>query len=202
MNASYRQAVNPTPTTRTWPSVLLGLVSLALLAAGAFFALRAVLRTITSLDTGVATALVTAATTVLVAIVTTFFGRYLERRQAAERAQQERRIPVYEDFIKGLLQLFGATVAPAQRTEMTEDRVMAVLGEFTEKVMVWGSDEVLRAWVDYRYSAMQGPSDDDPQAVLYSLEDLLLAFRKDLGLSNKRLKRADLLKLWVNDLPH
>jgi hypothetical protein len=191
-----------TKDSRQWPAVVLGIVSLVLLAAGTYFALRTVFRTFTSLESGVATAVVTAATTVLVAVVTTFFGRYLEQRQAAQRAQQERRIPVYEDFIKGMLDVMGATVAPKQRQPMTEDRVLQVLAPFTQKVVVWGSDEVLRAWVDFRYRSMASPSQDDPEAVIYGLEDLLLAFRKDLGLSNKRLKRGDLLKLWVNDLPH
>jgi len=187
---------------RKWPSILLGLVLLAALTAAMFLGLRALFQAFTSLNSGVATALVTAATTVVVAIVTTFFGRYLERRQAAERAQQERRVPVYEDFIKGMLQAMGATVAPSQRKPMTEAQVLQVLGPFTQKVVVWGSDEVLRAWVDFRYRSMQGPPKDNPQATLYDLENLLLAFRKDLGLSNKRLRKGDLLKLWVNDLPH
>jgi hypothetical protein len=201
----------PPGTTRWW-HVVLGLVLLVVAAALLFYLARGAVRTFASLQKEVATAIVTGFAAVVVATVSTFFGRFLERRQANERAQQERRIPVYEDFIRGLLQLFGATVAPAQRQEMTEERIFEVLGTFTEKAVVWGSDDVLRAWVEYRYAALAHAADtdedqekdqdpDDEHAVLYRMEDLLLAFRSDLGLSNKKLRRGDLLRLWVNDVP-
>lgn len=177
---------------------LFAFVLFALLLVAAFFVVRTAVRTFQSLQKEVAAALVTGLAAVVVALVSTFVGRRLERRHALEVAQQQRRIPVYEEFVQGLLQTMGATVPPSKRKPMTEEQVVTVMGAFTEKVLVWGSEEVIRAWG--RWKKLAATEDPVQQRLgLDALEDFFLALRKDLGLSNKNLQRGDVLRLWIND---
>lgn len=183
-----------------WQSLLL----IALVAAGiwiAYLLVRTSVRTFRSLDNEVAAAIITGFTALAVAVAGAAVSRQYERRANADRAQQERRVPVYEGFVQGLLRMMGATVHPSKRKEMDEREVVALLGKFTEEILVWGSDDVLKKWVEFRYKAMEVAASAEAGAEnLYRLEDLFLAFRRDLGLSNRKLARGDLLRLFVNDL--
>ena len=67
--------------------------------------------------------------------------------------------------------------------------------EVARKMLVWASDEVVRAWVQVR---MNSPSEGS-MAVVWKIEDLLHAIRKDLG-HRSRLPRGELLKVFLNDL--
>lgn len=151
------------------------------------------------LDKTVASTLVTAFAAVVVALITTFVGRALERRQVMERAQQEKRVPVYEDFVKGFIRMMEVAIPKNRRKGMSEDEVGKMFGDFTEQVILWGSDDLLKAWVDYRYKLVANPSDGENN--LWEMEEFLKVMRKDLGLSNKNLRRGDILRLFINDLP-
>lgn len=78
---------------------------------------------------------------------------------------------------------------------------MEFLRGFTQKLLVWGSDEVLREYVSFQKMATLGAETEgmNPRASLLSLEQLMLAMRKDLGHKNKGLDPGDLLRTFVND---
>jgi hypothetical protein len=67
-------------------------------------------------------------------------------------------------------------------------------------VIIWGSDDVLRAWLNVRGANFDRESGADPMAGMRLLEEFIFAVRKDLGLERKNLKEGDLLRLFINDL--
>ena len=160
-----------------------------------------VFQAITRMKESTRTPIITAITAIIVTIISVVLTRYFERRADQERAQQEKRIPVYEDFVKEFLSLIGATKPPSQRkSEMSPEEIYTVLGKFTERLIVWGSDEVIRHWAAYRHAMASTTEDRRGLQSLTLMNDFLLALRKDLGLSNRKLEEFDLLRLWINDL--
>jgi hypothetical protein len=79
----------------------------------------------------------------------------------------------------------------------TQEELVRELAAFTEKILIWGSDDVLRAYSRYRADAVAGR---DPVEMIGAQEDLFFAIRKDLGHKNKNLPRGTILRLFVNDL--
>lgn len=67
---------------------------------------------------------------------------------------------------------------------------------FTERIVVWGSDEVVDAFYRFRNSN----NVDGGQGAILCIEDMLLAIRKDLGHRNKSLSRGKILGLFINDI--
>lgn len=191
-----------TGTDPAWWQTALALIASIGLMILAGLAVREVYRAILNLEESTRAALITASATVFVAVASVFLTRYFERRAARERAEQEKRIPVYEDFVRDFLQLIGATKPPAERKEVDEEGAFAVIGKFTEKLIIWGSPDVIRTWVDYRYHSWnaENQTPEEQLEMLTKTDDLLLALRRDLGLSNKKLRKLDLLRLWINDL--
>jgi hypothetical protein len=190
-----------------WQFVLVAVLTVGLVLGVVWF-VRGSVSTFTHLPSGTATAIVTGSVTFLVAIVGILVSRFLERRSNREREQQEKRVPVYEEFVSGLLELMGATRASSAEGESEGEAesgtgvqdANAFLARFTERVIIWGSEDVVREWVSFRKANSASNSGQENFENLYRLESLLLVMRRDLGLRNKKLERGDLLRLWINDL--
>ena len=105
---------------------------------------------------------------------------------------------MYESLISFLYRtLFGSKTGNAP----TEAETMKFIAEFTDRVTVWGSDGVLKAFSDFRREAVNATSGNaGGKSVLFAYEDLLYAVRRDLGHGNRGLKRGDILALFVNDI--
>lgn len=71
----------------------------------------------------------------------------------------------------------------------------------TEHLVVWGSDDLLLAWNRFRNSSIQAVHNEGPDFnILFEVENLLLAIRKDLGHANKGVNRGKILGLFINDI--
>lgn len=184
----------------SWWQVVLSLLLVAGLVAVLVWLVVQAGRGLAGLPQPTSSAIVTASATVLVALASVLVTRYFERRGVREREQQAKRIPVYEEFVTGMLDLIGATRPPEKRGEPTPEETYVVFARFTERLIIWGSDAVIREWVDLRGAFISAESDADNIRNLYRLEELFLVIRRDLGLSDKALQRGDLLRLWINDL--
>lgn len=153
----------------------------------------------------IAAAIITAAATIIVAVITVVVGRVIERRHAAQRAQQEKRTPIYEEFVDGLLEILGIGKPKPERTAPDPTFAANVFGNFTSKIMVWGSDDVLSAWTAVRIHFKTVGKDSERSeaenyAGLLKLEQLLLALRRDLGLPSNKLPPGQLMSAIVDDL--
>ncbi len=151
---------------------------------------------LTSLQSGVAAAVVTASATVLISVFSLIYSHRREQRRAIEHANREQKIPVYEEFIRVW---FSGTFDAGS---LTPDDWTDFVKTFTPKLVFWASDAVLRSYNDFRRAAMDIDVDQpqsDPTA-LFAFEDLLFAIRRDLGHSNDGLERGDLLRLYINDV--
>ena len=66
--------------------------------------------------------------------------------------------------------------------------------------MVWGSDEVVSAYAQFRRASVSNNDHKSPSNVMFRYENLILAIRKDLGHANKNFKQGDVLSLFINDI--
>lgn len=82
-----------------------------------------------------------------------------------------------------------------------EAEVIQFLMDFTQRIMVWGSDDVLLAWVKFRRQTIQsGAGNGKPLDAIFIFEDIVKAMRRDLGHRNSGVERGDILALFVNDI--
>ncbi|MFA5901521.1 MAG: hypothetical protein WC829_20660 [Hyphomicrobium sp.] len=178
-----------------------GLVGLALIGTAiwvVFSAARSALLWLGQIQSELATAIVAAGAAVLVSVLSVAVGKYLERRDAFERETRLKKVPVYESlisFIFGVLHS-GKPGVP----KMAEAEMVTRYGALTENLIVWSSDSVLKQFGEFRVASLKISEVGSPIAVLATLEDLMLAIRRDLGYRNTKIARGDLLRLFINDL--
>ena len=119
-----------------------------------------------------------------------------QRAKAREIAETHRpnKTKLYTEFITQVVgimhDLRGERTMGADATKKMEDFFI----DFTTKVMLWGSPDVLQHYGAFRRIGKKS----DPN-ILLLVDDILQAMRKDLGLSNWGLMRGDLIKMLLTD---
>lgn len=166
-----------------------------LLVWGTYFILTKIAATILNLNTDLAVAIIAGSVTVIVSIVSLIISKYYERRDKIQQEIRQKKIPVYEELIAFLTTMLFAE--KMDETKPTEVEIIKFFANFTNKIIVWGSDEVLKAYQTMRFHSLQGKN---PLDVLFLYEKLLLEIRKDLGHKNKDLERGSMLSLFINDI--
>jgi hypothetical protein len=185
--------------SQTVLSTLLAILILALMGLGSFWLVKNIYRVLSSMNSDIAVAIIAAAATVLVAVISIVLGKIYEARTTVQKELRERKTPVYEEFITFIFRiLLGEKTGNAP----TEQEMIKFLAEYNQKMMVWGSDSVLREWSAWRRSLENHSLENEPHFVegLVQYEKLILAIRKDLGHKNEDIGKYDILRLFINDL--
>ncbi|MGD1859847.1 MAG: hypothetical protein ACFB0E_07740 [Leptolyngbyaceae cyanobacterium] len=159
--------------------IFLAFASICFIAWLFYKAIIAIIFGILSLESDIAVAVIAASASISVSLMSLVVSKYLESRAAITQEIRAKKIPIYEELIS-----FVMRVVFAQRLGLepvTEDELMEFMAEFTEKITVWGSDDVIKVWRKFRLSAASG---SNTQSILFMYEDILLAIRKDLGHKN------------------
>lgn len=141
----------------------------------------------------------------LLAFISVPVGKYFENRYTIKNQIRQERQDVYIEFLNWLIKNL-------LNNEISNNRnIVKELKENQNKIVIYASDKVLKAWLDIKEMALnsdrnkQGLSKEE--ATRYYLENeapkieiLILAIRKELGYKNKDIKKYDILKLYINDL--
>jgi hypothetical protein len=178
---------------------IIGWALIGLLTGLLFLAARYAFRILRSADVNVQAALIAAFATILVSVLSVVLSRHLENRSQLAKEHRDRKIPVYEDLLKILFKVMQGAKA---ESPLTEAAVRNAMIDFTQRFMVWGSDDAVRAVVNWRQSILAQVA-NDPSTSAYSVllfESVIVALRKDLGHRNKDLRQGDFLRLFINDM--
>lgn len=140
--------------------------------------------------------MIAASATVVVSVMSVLVAKRLEYRVGLEKEHREKKIPFYEAFVAFVFRIGFADKLGLE--QLTEKEMVQQATAFTQNLIIWGSDEVIDAWFRFRNKSFHG--DDSGVEVLFAVEQLLLAIRKDVGHENKRLVPGKVLGLFINDI--
>lgn len=134
--------------------------------------------------------LVTAATALLVFAL----GEYRRWQLAAQQDRWGRIAPQYEAFLDLLRSLVAGDEKEKQAAKARTEKAM---GEFGDKLMLWGTPGVIKAWVAMRRGAAMGPP-TVPEA-MSAYGRMLLAIRREFGHGDWTLEERDIFRVIFND---
>jgi hypothetical protein len=138
------------------------------------------------------TAIIAGCGTIIASVVTVTLTRLHERRLALEHEQQERRLPVYGEFLDCFQEFMASPGEYRKRKQM--------FGPFPPSLLVWGSDDVVRCWSDMRKLLTAESFDPgSTKQVMLALGDILLAMRRDLGYSNEGMSNEDIVGIFSSE---
>lgn len=188
----FRNAVN----------FFIGLVFIISALVGVYLVARAAFQGFASLETGTASAVAATGGAVLLAIINHAAQRYLDRRRDIEARQRERKIEIYQRFMRFWFDFLLSKENRNARAkgEQNIESVLPELNEITQQLILWGSDRVLKSYSDFRRYITSESENRSHVQTLALFEVMLYEFRKDLGHSNRKLEERDILALFVNDV--
>lgn len=140
---------------------------------------------------------IAASATVIVSVMSVLVAKRLEYRALLQKEHREKKTPFYEEMVKFIFRIAFAEKLGLE--PITEEQMMKQMASFTENLIIWGSDDVVNAWVSFRTKSVEGFG-NSPHGILFEIENLLFAIRKDLGHANKGLSKGKILGTFVNDI--
>ena len=187
-------AANKSTTGKQLAGFFFALVMLAAVGGFAWAAYK--LLTGVAAETGAA--IVAGAGTIVVVVVSSLLAKYAEHQSQIEEAHRKSKIPLYEEFLGFCLKfmMHSKPGAPA----VTDVELQQLFLGFTQKVIVWGSDDVFREYVAFWRAAVRSAGNPDAvRALTVQFGKLMLAIRKDVGHTNKDITSVDVLSTFSND---
>jgi hypothetical protein len=174
-------------------------IVLALIIGYIFFLIaNKIIFFIISMDSEIAVAIIAASVTALVSIVTIIISKIFEARTRVQIDNRIKKVPIYEKLINFMSRvLLGSKINKAP----SESEILTFMMDFTQEIMVWGSDDVISSWVKFRRIVLnEAQIKNEPLKSMFIYEELVKSIRKDLGHKNKGIEKGDILALFVNDI--
>ena len=166
---------------------------------GGLFILYEVLKGIYHLLLGgsdTAKIVVAGSVTIFVAIFSAVFTKLLEQKNAIKADLRAKKTPIYQNFIDFTL---STMFDPKIDTKEKEIKISAFFVEFTPRLILWGTDDVLKAYLKFRNFCASEEYKDEPTRILIIFEKVVLSMRVDLGHKNKNINSGDILTTFITD---
>ena len=134
-----------------------------------------------------------------VAFVTTVVGlsgalytqNKIQKREI-DNAHRSKKTEIYFSFIKLIERVMMAHKKELNLEPLDEGELMTKMIEFKSDCLLWGSEEVLQALVNFQTLSASEPT---PKKILRSVDPLYRAMRNDIGLKNTKLPK-DFFAKW------
>jgi hypothetical protein len=165
-------------------------------------------------DKEVFIAVIGASATVLTAVVVLVLTQADSKAKELREAHRSQKIEVYGEFNELIFLIFShVKIAPPSTATQgsaedpinkSQENLQSKSASFSRKLLLWGSPEVMAAWLKFREQA-QGASNETSTntnaglKTLLAMDAVLRAMRSDLHLSNSGLKDGDLVKSFLTD---
>ncbi len=190
-------------------NTLIGLILLSILCIGAVFlvkwivffigdglvAIKTFLKEfVNSTDKVIVVAMITGSVSIVGVVISSIVAKVVEYRFNVKKYLYDKREEPYKQFVEMIYAIMEDSKKP-ENERMSEKDMVKMVSEFSKGLTLWGSNRVVKKWLKYRKSSLQGNNKD----VLIQMEDIIYEIRRDVGLGRK-LKRGDMLSFFINDI--
>lgn len=145
-------------------------------------------------DSKLVASIITASATILVGIGAVIISQNKMNKRKIEETHRESKIELYNRFNDFLFKLLSGVNNETTGKKVQEQEMIDFMVRFKRDLIFRASPEVIKAMLKYEIS-----STDDSLNVLSSMNDLLLAMRKDIGLPTSSLDEFELIQIFLKD---
>lgn len=178
--------------------VIFALSTISILFWGAYLLIKNTWDYLSHLDSSLSTGIIAASTTVIVSVLSILISKHLETKSIINNSLREKKTPTYENIINFIFRITFASKIGEEPP--SEKEMIRFFTDTTRDLVVWGSNDMIKAFSKFRDESIANAKGNSTSNVLFTVEDLMIAIRKDLGHSSGVLKRGDILRLYINDL--
>ena len=147
---------------------------------------------VSKLDAVVIVALITGAVSIIGVIISSIVAKVFDYKKNRQEYLTKKREEPYGEFVE---MFYKVQQNSKQEGSYTEEMMIADLLQFSKKITLWGSTNVVKKWVKFKENAAKPDTGLDN---LFLMEEIMNEMRKDLGL--RKVKRGNLLAFFSNDI--
>lgn len=161
---------------------------------------------VSSLYAGSSDSIKAASITAFVTVLIFVFGKYIEQSRERKARLSIEKIAVYKKFFDFYFDLFSYEKINGKPKD--DSVVLRELLEFQKEIVFWGSDAVLKAYINFRneavgFSFKQGDTQSESAIanlarMFNAVAALLVAMRRDIGYTFTSFSASDLATLQLN----
>ena len=147
---------------------------------------------VSKLDAVIIVALITGGVSITGVVLSSIISKILEYKQRRREYLYQKREEPYTCFIDVVYKMQESAKTTQ---EYSQEDMIIDLRKFSKDLTLWGSNRVIRKWIKFRETSNKVV---DPPELLFVMEDIMFAMRKDMGL--KKMSKGKLLSFFVNDI--
>lgn len=174
--------------------IILGFFGIAVVVYVFWATINSIISWVAAQQSQVAAAIIAFAGTIIAGIGAVIVSQQRTNSREIAEAHRPAKIKIYSGFIRYLVRILRDQKAGKLDDAETQKQLEDFFFRFTTNVMLWGSPAVLRHYKSFRE---HGKRQD--KSILFVVDDILQAMRRDLGLKNWGLERGDLVKMLLTD---
>ncbi len=177
-----------------WLSLLTGLSAIILLFYFVFSSFKLLFDFLDRVNPTVGTAIIAAMSTIFVGLGSVLITQYQIKKRQSEEAHRTEKILLYEEFMQ-FVQRHVAQSNPniKEVKAVSENELVKFIFDFKSKMILRGSPEVIN-----RLAEFEKISQEQPDGILIAMDKLYRAMRSDIGLTNSKLRRGELVSMFLN----
>ncbi|WP_304127834.1 hypothetical protein [Mogibacterium diversum] len=161
--------------------------------------IRNFITTLSNMDAVVIVALITGSLSFLSVFISSIVSKILEYKQNTKRYLYEKKEAPYSEFIDMVYRI----QANIDNEEYNNEGLVDDVYSFSKKLTLWGSNEVIKKWLEFRELSLNQEDDSDNENNnLIKLEEIIFEIRKDMGQKQRGLKQGDILKFFITDVDY
>jgi len=154
-----------------------------------------------SLNPQIAAPIIAASGTVLAAVLAVVLGQAYAKRRELEEAHRQKKIELYKSFVDQTTRVLKEERKGGKMDPRLESKLTGFFQEFNAELSMWASPGVLKAYQKWNElaataSSTESESPENARSIL-AMDNLLRAFRRDIGLNNRGLSRGDLIRVYL-----
>ena len=147
-----------------------------------------------SLDSNVVIAIITVSGTILVSTLSLIISRYFQQKREREAAHRDKKTEMYDEYLKKLFDLFHKFRDEKYLGNLEE--LTLFLRDFQRKLVLWANPDTIKSYAEWHKELTTPPQ---RVKVIIKMIDFFSSIRKDLGHSNKGVKREQIARLFLRN---
>ncbi len=138
--------------------------------------------------------------TFIITTIVTAWYKHRDNKNAILNDLRKMKSDVYFEFVDFYINKMLGALNKGEKIDIDRE-MQAFLFKYTPKISLWGSDRVLKKYLELKDNKLVEAHESNPYEILDRFENLVLEMRADLGYGNSRIEKRDLIRLFVNDVP-
>ena len=174
--------------------LIIGFILIALLIYCAWVTVSFFINSLVEADAKIASTIIAGMFTIFAGLTAVIITQRQTKLRDIAEAHREKKIEIYNKFITAATTMIGAQNEYSDIKSLTDKELFSIMFNFKKDILLWGSPEVIKAQLK-----LERVTQENSNLILFAVNDIYKAMRKDIGLSNSGLGNNELIKLFMID---